>query len=113
MYPSVYPSEIKYRPGRIQSLDPKQEIALKQCWATLLKLWGYDISLTNDDISLPELFVALSIVEENEKMQISSATSVSSAGGSMLSTPSTALTAQSTVKSSASVKKKQKKSKWT
>ncbi|SGZ51765.1 CIC11C00000001671 [Sungouiella intermedia] len=37
-------------PGRIWSLLPSQEIALKQFWAILLKSFGYEINLSNEDI---------------------------------------------------------------
>lgn len=37
-------------PGRIWSLLPNQEIALKQVWTILLKWFGYEIHVTNEDI---------------------------------------------------------------
>lgn len=37
-------------PGRILSLLPSEEIALKRVWAILLKWFGYHIHLSNDDI---------------------------------------------------------------
>lgn len=61
-YPSVYPSSVDYRPGRVQSLSAQQEIVLKQSWAFLLKYWGYDVSLTSDDIHNEAAFVASSAV---------------------------------------------------
>lgn len=63
-FPQVYPSLIKYRPGRIQSLTPEHEVLLKQCWATLLALWGYDIQLADCDISNSETFVVSDVVEQ-------------------------------------------------
>ncbi|KAF3988818.1 hypothetical protein FT663_00396 [Candidozyma haemuli var. vulneris] len=110
MYPSVYPSEIQYRPGRIQSLNATQEVALKQCWATLLKSWGYDISLTNDDISLPDSFVSSSIVEKADQPSLAASTTMYSEAGSLGSAPSGSLTLQTTT--TASSEKKKKKSKW-
>lgn len=58
----VYPSEINYRPGRIQSLTGEQEVALKQCSATFLKYWGYAVDLSADDIRNPDAFVVSLIV---------------------------------------------------
>lgn len=63
--PEVYPSSIQYRPGRIQSLSPELEILLKQCWATLLKFWGYGVLLSESDIRNPDAFVVSSIVKEH------------------------------------------------
>lgn len=60
-YPGVYPSEIKYRPGRIQSLTPDQEIVLKQSWAVLLKYWGYGVEISTADIHSTNAFVASSV----------------------------------------------------
>lgn len=64
-YPSCYPLEVEYRPGRIQLLNGDQEIALKQFWAALLKFWGYPVLINEDDISIPEAFVASSIVGDS------------------------------------------------
>ncbi|GEQ69118.1 hypothetical protein JCM33374_g2789 [Metschnikowia sp. JCM 33374] len=66
--PSVYPSDVDYRPGRIQSLDADQEIVLKQCWATLLKYWGYALDLSSDDIQNKNAFVVSSVVQESKKV---------------------------------------------
>ena len=63
-YPSVYPSEVKYRPGRIQSLNAQQEVILKQCWATLLRYWGYEIDLSVEDIQNREAYVASSVCQD-------------------------------------------------
>lgn len=63
--PEVYPSSIPYRPGRIQSLSPELEILLKQCWATLLKFWGYGVLLSDSDIRNTNAFVVSSIVEKH------------------------------------------------
>lgn len=112
MYPLVYPSEIQYRPGRIQSLNANQERALKQTWAALLKLWGYDISLLNDDISLIELFVALSIVASLEKSSLSVSESRRSDTASLASYPSSSITSSSIYTTSSNVKKTKKKGTW-
>lgn len=63
-YPSVYPSEVNYRPGRIQSLNGEQEIALKQSWAALLKYWGYDVEMSIQDIHTKNAFVASTVTQE-------------------------------------------------
>jgi hypothetical protein len=55
------PTGINFRPGRLQSLTAKQEITLKQFWAHLLKYWGYDISISEEDLKYPDCFVASSI----------------------------------------------------
>lgn len=62
-YPSVYPSEVEYRPGRIQSLDPDQEISLKQAWAFLFHYWGYHIDIPAEDIESKKAFVASSVTK--------------------------------------------------
>lgn len=67
-YPSVYPSEVKYRPGRIQSLDAEQEIILKQCWASFMTYWGYEICISSDDIRSKDSFVASSATRNAPKM---------------------------------------------
>lgn len=58
----VYPSSIDYRPFRIQSLLADHEILLKQCWATLLICWGYDVQMSDQDVQSRDAFVVLSIV---------------------------------------------------
>lgn len=63
-YPSVYPSEINYRPGRIQSLNAEQEIVLKQSWAALLNYWGYDVKISTKDIQNKNAFVASTLTQE-------------------------------------------------
>lgn len=50
--------EVKYRPGRIQSLTPEQEISVKQTWAYLLKYWGYDVKIPIEDLTFRESFIA-------------------------------------------------------
>lgn len=50
MHPTVYPSDIQYRPGRVQSLNAEQEILLKQCWVSLLSFWGYPLSASHDSV---------------------------------------------------------------
>lgn len=62
-YPSVYPSEVKYRKGRIQTLSAEQEIALKQSWAILLKYWGYGVDISAEDIHSANAFVNSSIIQ--------------------------------------------------
>lgn len=112
MYPPVYPSEIRYRQGRIQNLNSLQEIALKQCWAALLKLWNYDLALSNDDISLKGLFVALSIVEQTDPVNKSTRSSMNSdVASSRGSGASTTLTPQTT-ETGPDEKKKKKTRKW-
>lgn len=64
-FPQVYPSEVKYRPGRIQSLTPEHELLLKQCWATLLTFWGYGVQLSDSDIMSPGSFVVSDIVTKS------------------------------------------------
>lgn len=39
-----------YHPGRVWSMLPHQEVALKQFWAILLKYFGYELLISNDDI---------------------------------------------------------------
>lgn len=66
-YPSVYPSEVTYRPGRVQTLNSDQEIALKQCWACLLAFWGYGVAISPEDIKCKESFVASSVTQQLQK----------------------------------------------
>lgn len=61
-FPQVYPSNVNFRPGRIQSLTPEHELLLKQCWATLLTFWGYGVQLSDSDIMSPGSFVVSDIV---------------------------------------------------
>lgn len=72
-YPPVYPSDVEYRPGRIQSLDAEQELLLKQCWATLLKHWGYVVDISNEDVCNKNAFVVSSVVLERKPMHGSDA----------------------------------------
>lgn len=51
------PYNVKYKPGRIQTLEPEQEVVLKQTWAYLLKYWGYDLAIPNEDLPFKESFV--------------------------------------------------------
>ena len=60
-HPLVYPSSVQYRPGRVQSLDPDQEILLKQAWAFLLHYWGYGLDVPIEDIESKHAFVASSV----------------------------------------------------
>lgn len=53
-------SSVKYRPGRIQTLDTDQEIILKQTWAYLLKYWGYEVNIPTDELVFKESFVSSS-----------------------------------------------------
>lgn len=62
-YPSVYPSDVHYKPGRIQSLSSEQEIVLKQSWAALLKYWGYDVDISPQDIHSKNAFVPSSVTQ--------------------------------------------------
>lgn len=39
-------------PARVWSMLPNQEVALKQFWAILLKYFGYEVQLSNEDIKL-------------------------------------------------------------
>lgn len=61
--PQVYPSKINYRPGRVQTLTPEHEILLKQCWATLLRIWGYDVQISESDIKNRDAFVVSEMVQ--------------------------------------------------
>ncbi|OBA19963.1 CRAL/TRIO domain-containing protein [Metschnikowia bicuspidata var. bicuspidata NRRL YB-4993] len=72
--PPVYPSNIKHRPGRIQSLESEQEIVLKQCWATLLIHWGYAVDLTPDDIRNKNAFVVSSVISNRAERHSSAIT---------------------------------------
>lgn len=49
---------VEYRPGRIQSINADQEIVLKQCYAYLLKYFGYNIDIDDEDIPYKECFVS-------------------------------------------------------
>ncbi|CAK7898021.1 phosphatidylinositol transfer protein Csr1p [[Candida] anglica] len=53
-------SDVQYRPARIQTLSPEQEIVLKQTWGYLLKYWGYELSITSGDLGYKEAFCASS-----------------------------------------------------
>lgn len=64
-FPPVYPSSVEYRPGRVQSLTPEQEVLLKQSWAFLLRYWGYQVNLTIEDIQCKDSFVVSSIVRQS------------------------------------------------
>lgn len=64
-FPQVYPSDVRFRPGRIQSLSPEHELLLKQCWATLLTFWGYGVQLSDSDIMSPGSFVISDIVAKS------------------------------------------------
>lgn len=64
-YPSVYPSDIEYRPGRVQSLDPDQEILLKQAWAFLFHYWGYAVDIPVEDVESKKAFVASSVTKSS------------------------------------------------
>lgn len=55
------PTNVKYRPGRIQSLSAKEEVVFKQVWAYFLKYWGYDLKISAEDIAYKESFIASSI----------------------------------------------------
>lgn len=50
----------EYRPGRIQTISPDQEVVLKQVWAHLLKYWGYGVALSDSDCSHVKNFIASS-----------------------------------------------------
>lgn len=50
-------SQVKSRPGRIQTLAPEQEVVLKQTWAYLLKYWGYPIAINAEDLAFRECFI--------------------------------------------------------
>ena len=50
-------SNVKYRPGRIQTINAEQEIVLKQVWAHYLKYFGYELNISNEDIKFKESFV--------------------------------------------------------
>lgn len=65
-YPAVYPSEISYRSGRVQSLEPDQEILLKQAWAFLLHYWGYEVGIPIEDIESKKAFVASSVTKNTK-----------------------------------------------
>lgn len=41
---------------RVWSMNPEQEIALKQMWASLLKFFGYDISFSAEELRLSNRF---------------------------------------------------------
>ncbi|ODV77340.1 CRAL/TRIO domain-containing protein [Suhomyces tanzawaensis NRRL Y-17324] len=49
---------VNWRPGRIQSLTGEQEVTLKQTWAYLLKYWGYDVAIADEDLAFKECFIA-------------------------------------------------------
>lgn len=51
---------VKFRPGRIQSIDSSQEITLKQTWAHLLRYWGYEIAIADEECANPHNFVVSS-----------------------------------------------------
>lgn len=77
-YPSVYPSEINYRAGRIQTLSADQEIALKQSWAALLKYWGYGVEISTKDIHSKRAFVASSVTQELTRVSTNASVSTAS-----------------------------------
>lgn len=74
-YPNVYPSDVSYRPGRVQSLTSDQEIVLKQAWAVLLKYWGYEVDLSTQDIHNKQAFVASSVTHSPSLTAVSTAIS--------------------------------------
>ncbi|CUM55174.1 unnamed protein product [Debaryomyces tyrocola] len=48
---------VKYRPGRIQTINAEQEIVLKQVWAHYLKYFGYEVNISSEDIKFKESFI--------------------------------------------------------
>lgn len=50
---------VRIQQGRVWSMDPQQEIVLKQTWGILLKFFGYELSLKLDDLELGKLLVNL------------------------------------------------------
>lgn len=58
--------KIEFRPGRIQSLSPEEEIVYKQVWGYLLRYWGYDLNFPVADLAWKQAFVASSINVENK-----------------------------------------------
>lgn len=72
-------SQPKYRPGRIQSLDASQEIALKQLWAYLLEYWGYGSGLDVEELAFPERFVASSSAQLHRSVTTNSMASSATA----------------------------------
>ncbi|CAK7894131.1 phosphatidylinositol transfer protein Csr1p [[Candida] anglica] len=57
-------SSVKYPPNRIQSLDREYEISLKQFWCYILKFWGYELDILDEDIKYRKHFVVSSDVAE-------------------------------------------------
>jgi hypothetical protein len=55
-----------FRPGRIQTLAPEQEIVFKQVWGYLLRYWGYDLNIPVADLAFQDAFVSSSINCRNE-----------------------------------------------
>lgn len=53
-------TDTQFRPGRIQTISPDQEVALKQVWAHLLKYWGYGVALSDSECSHVKNFIASS-----------------------------------------------------
>jgi len=49
---------VDFRPGRIQSINADQEIILKQVMAYLLKFYGYEVDIPDDEIMYKECFVS-------------------------------------------------------
>ena len=50
-------SNVKYRSGRIQTINAEQEIVLKQVWAHYLKYFGYEVNISSEDIKFKESFI--------------------------------------------------------
>ncbi|KAI5956989.1 CSR1 [Candida jiufengensis] len=48
---------VKYRLQRIQTLNGDQEIVLKQVWAYMLKYFGYELNINNQDIQYRQCFI--------------------------------------------------------
>lgn len=55
----VLPTNVEYRPGRIQLLTAEQERIHKQYWAYFLAYWGYDIGFDPHEVKYLDVFVAL------------------------------------------------------
>lgn len=50
-------SNVKYRSGRIQTINAEQEVVLKQVWAHYLKYFGYEVNISSEDIKFKESFI--------------------------------------------------------
>lgn len=72
----------RIHPGRIWSLLPRQEIALKQVWAILLKSFGYEVQLSNEDIKYGRGLTS-SVDQSNYAGSVTLAVSISKHSSSM------------------------------